>query len=33
MKVRWYTLYGFVVGHEVGDNTRYWFYSYVVLPQ
>ena len=33
MNVYWYTLYAFVVGREFGDHPRYWFYSYVVLPQ
>lgn len=33
MEITWYTLYAFVVGREGGDSPRYWFSSYVVLPQ
>lgn len=33
MNVYWYTLYGFVIGRESSDHPRYWFHSYVVLPQ
>lgn len=33
MTAYWYTLYAFVVGCEAGDEPRYWFSSYVVLPQ
>jgi hypothetical protein len=32
MKVAWYKLYAFVVGREIGDSPRYWFYSYCVYP-